>query len=57
MLNKKHNLKSGKKTKIRKRDLKGKTRQETIKREKIDEKKVQFKIFMLFFSENKGKEE
>ena len=58
MLNKKHNLKSGKKTKIRKRDLKGKTRQETIKREKIDEKiKLQFKMFMLFFSENKSKEE
>ena len=33
MLNKKHNLKSGE-TKIRKRDLKGKTRQETRKKKK-----------------------
>ena len=39
MLNKKHNLKSGK-AKIRKRDWKEKTRQETKKKEKIDEKKV-----------------
>ena len=31
MLNKKHNSKSGKKTKIRKRDFKEKTRQETKK--------------------------
>ena len=38
MLNKKTQLKIRKKTKIRKRDLKGKTRQETIKKRKIDEK-------------------
>ena len=38
MLNKKHNSKSGK-TKIRKRDFKEKTRQETKKRENIDEKR------------------
>ena len=47
MLNKKHQ-KSGK-TKIRKMDFKEKTRQETRKREKIDEK-IAFFIFMLFFS-------
>ena len=57
MLNKQHNLKSGK-TKIRKRDLKGKTRQETIIKEKLLMKnELQFNVFMLFFSENKGKEE
>ena len=37
MLNKKHNLKSGQRTKIRKRDLKEKTRQETKQPERIDE--------------------
>ena len=58
MLNKKHNSKSGKKTKIRKRDFKEKTRQETQKREHFDEqKKFQFNIFMLFFSRNKSTEE
>ena len=50
MLNKKHNSKSGK-NKDKKRDFKEKTRQETQKRENIDEKeKLQFKIFMLFYS-------
>ena len=44
MLNKRHNLKSGK-TKIRKRDLKEKTRQETKNRENIDEKKLWNSIF------------
>ena len=59
MLNKKHNSKSGKKkTKIRKRDFKEKTRQETQKREHFDEeKKFQFNIFMLFFSRNKSTED
>ena len=58
MLNKKHNSKSGKKTKIRKRDFKEKTRQETKTREHIDEqKKLQFNIFMLFYWWNKSKEE
>ena len=58
MLNKKHNSNSGKKTKIRKRDFKEKTRQETPKREHFDEqKKFQFNIFMLFFSRNKSAEE
>ena len=57
MLNKKHNSKSGK-TKIRKRDFKEKTRQETQKREHFDEeKKFQFNIFMLFFSRNKSTED
>ena len=38
-------------TKIRKRDLKGKARQETKERENIDEKmRLQLNIFMLFFS-------
>ena len=37
MLNKKHNLKSGK-TKIRKRDWKEKARQETKKKENISRK-------------------
>ena len=58
MLNRKHNSKSGKKTKIRKRDFKEKTRQETQKREHFDEeKKFQFNIFMLFFSRNKSTED
>ena len=46
------------KTKIRKRDFKEKTRQETQKREHFDEeKKFQFNIFMLFFSRIKSTEE
>ena len=58
MLNKKHNSKSEKITKIRKGDFKEKTRQETQKREHFDEeKKFQFNIFMLFFSRNKSTEE
>ena len=49
MLNKKHSSKSGKKTKIRKRDFKEKTRQETQKREHFDEeKKFQFNISCSF---------
>ena len=44
--------------KIRKRDFKEKTRQETQKREHFDEeKKFQFNIFMLFYSWNKSTEE
>ena len=57
MLNKKHNSKSGQ-NKDNKRDFKEKTRQETKKREHIDEqKKLQFNIFMLFYWWNKSKEE
>ena len=56
MLNKKHNLKSGKKNKYKKRDSKEKARQETQKREKIDEK-MQLNVLMLFLSWNKSKEE
>ena len=50
MLNKKHNLKSGK-AKIRKRDWKEKARQETPQKRKIDEqKKLQLNVLMLFLS-------
>ena len=59
MLNKKHSLKSGKKTKIRKGDWKEKARQETKRKRKYFRKKykLQLKLFMLFFSWNKSKEE
>ena len=52
MLNKKRNSKSGK-TKIRKKDLKGKARQETKTRERIDKKLCNRIFLMLFFSWNK----
>ena len=55
MLNKKHNLKSGK-AKIRKRDWKEKQDRKPPKK-KIDEKKLQFNVLMLFLSWNKSKEE
>ena len=45
MLNKKHNIKSGEKTKIRKIYLKEKARQKTKQRENIDEKKLCYIIF------------
>ena len=57
MLNKKHNLKS-RKTEIRKRDLKGKARQETINKKRLMKKiNWSFKIFIVFFSENKSNKE
>ena len=59
MLNKKkHNLKSGE-TKIRKRDLKGKTRKETIKKKKRLMKQINcnFKFSCCSFQKNKSKEE
>ena len=50
MLNKKQKLNIRKKTKIRKKYFKERTRQKTKKREHIDEKHLQFNIFMLFYS-------
>ena len=49
MLNKKHNLKSGK-NKDKKKGLERKTRQETKKGENISEKKLQFNGLMLLLS-------
>ena len=50
MLNKQHKFKSGK-AKIRKRDFKKKTRQETKKKRKyFRKKKLKLNILMLFFS-------
>ena len=51
-----YKLKSGK-TKIRKRDLKEKARQETKKEKLLMKKTLQFNILMLFLSWNKSKEE
>ena len=56
-LNKKHNLKSGN-SKDKKKGFERKTRQETQKRENIDEEKqLPLNILMLFLSRNKSKEE
>ena len=51
MLNKKHNLKSGK-SNDKKRDLKQKSKTGNQKKEKIfeEKKKLQLKMFMFFFS-------
>ena len=57
MLNKEHNLKSGK-SKDKKKGLERKSKIVNQKKEKIfQEKKLQLNMFMLFFSWNKTKEE
>ena len=55
-LSKKHNWESGK-TKIRKRDLKEKTRQETKQRERIDEKHVIESLDVVFHEKKTKKTE
>ena len=57
MLNKKRNLKSGN-NKDKKRDFKERTRQETKRREKIDEnKKVLFNVFHVVLFMKKAKKQ
>ena len=57
MLNKKHNLNSGNKTKIRKRDLKDKARQKTKESKKDWWTKFKMQYLMLFFYETKAKKQ
>ena len=57
MLNKKHNLKSGKGKDKKKGFQREKTRQETKKRENIDEEKLCKLNILMLFKKRKGKKE